>query len=412
MQVSGRAEVPFDTAAWRRAAAAVTLAVFAATTVGCTSPQPVSFERAAANATDDLVAQTGQLPAFLAPLEASLTRPDPKGPRRRVVLDPMLDTTSGQQTATTILLGKLVTGRLTQKFARFELLPFKLDRLEQAQLLLTGTMTRALGAGVPRGVRIELALTDLKTHRVVAHASSLARDEGLDGAPMRYYKDSPIVIRDKVSDGYARTSRTPAGEPADAYYVERVGVGAQINEATALYNAELYRDALGQYKSLQSAPTGPQLRVESGIYLANMKLGRSAEAELAFGRIVALGIQYNQLGVKFLFNPGGLEFWSDPKISGSYGMWLRQIARESTLADKCMNVVGHTSNSGVSAVNDALSLRRAAVIQQLLVSQAPALAAKTKPTGMGSRENIVGSGSDNGFDVLDRRVEFKIMPCE
>ena len=30
---------------------------------------------------------------------------------------------------------------------------------------------------------------------------------------------------------------------------------------------------------------------------------------------------------------------------------------------------------------------------------------------MGFRENIVGSGTDNGFDVLDRRVEFKIVPC-
>jgi hypothetical protein len=25
--------------------------------------------------------------------------------------------------------------------------------------------------------------------------------------------------------------------------------------------------------------------------------------------------------------------------------------------------------------------------------------------------NVVGSGSDNSFDALDRRVEFKIVPC-
>jgi outer membrane protein OmpA-like peptidoglycan-associated protein len=31
--------------------------------------------------------------------------------------------------------------------------------------------------------------------------------------------------------------------------------------------------------------------------------------------------------------------------------------------------------------------------------------------GMGFRQNIVGSGTDNSFDVLDRRVEFKIVPC-
>ena len=35
----------------------------------------------------------------------------------------------------------------------------------------------------------------------------------------------------------------------------------------------------------------------------------------------------------------------------------------------------------------------------------------TTAQGMGFRQNIVGSGTDNGFDVLDRRVEFKIVPC-
>ena len=58
--------------------------------------------------------------------------------------------------------------------------------------------------------------------------------------------------------------------------------------------------------------------MQSGIYLSSMKLGRTAEAEQAFGRIVALGIAYNELGVKFLFNPGSTDFWSDPKISGAY----------------------------------------------------------------------------------------------
>ena len=32
------------------------------------------------------------------------------------------------------------------------------------------------------------------------------------------------------------------------------------------------------------------------------------------------GIAYNELGVKFLFNPGSTEFWSDPKISGAYAI--------------------------------------------------------------------------------------------
>ena len=184
-----------------------------------------------------------------------------------------------------------------------------------------------------------------------------------------------------------------------------------ISEATSLYNAEKYSDALGQYRSALSTPQGEQLRVQSGIYLSNMKLGRTAEAEQAFGRIVALGIAYNQLGVKLLFNPGSVDFWSDPKISGAYAMWLRQIAREAATAKSCVNIVGHTSRSGPGPVNDALSLKRAQYVRQRLVQEQPELAERTRAEGMGFRENIVGSGTDNGFDVLDRRVEFKIIPC-
>jgi len=136
-----------------------------------------------------------------------------------------------------------------------------------------------------------------------------------------------------------------------------------------------------------------------------------AEAEQAFGKVVAYGIAYNQLGVKFLFNPGKTEFWTDPKISGPYAMWLRQIAKESTSAKACMNIVGHTSRTGSEQTNDALSMARATYIRQRLTSEASALDSRTKPSGMGFRENIVGSGTDNVVDALDRRVEFKIVPC-
>ena len=50
-------------------------------------------------------------------------------------------------------------------------------------------------------------------------------------------------------------------------------------------------------------------------------------------------------------------------------------------------------------------------MRQRLVQEAPELGPRTRALGMGFRENIVGSGTDNAFDVLDRRVEFKIVPC-
>jgi len=391
---------------------AVLVVAAALALAACTSSDPQTFEKAASDATDRLIAQTGKLPAFLAKIESTLTKPDPKLPRRTVIIDPMIDTVTGQQTEATILFERRVVQRMSSLYPQFEFLTFQAANLARAQYLLTGTIARVPTAplGKPT-IRLNLALTELKSGVVVAQAWSLAREENLDQTPTRYYRDVPVLIKDKVVEGYANTTTTTPGQRADAYYLERIGAASLISEATTLYNAEKYQDALGQYRTALSSPLGEQLRVESGIYLSSMRLGNTAEAEAAFGRIVALGIAYNELGVKFLFNPGSTDFWSDPKISGAYAMWLRQIAREAIAAKSCIAIVGHTSRSGAGTINDALSLKRAQYVRQRLATEAPELAGRTRAEGMGFRQNIVGSGTDDSFDVLDRRVEFKIVPC-
>jgi outer membrane protein OmpA-like peptidoglycan-associated protein len=369
-----------------------------------TSTNELPFQQAVETATDALVGQTQTLPGFLAKVEARLNK-------RGVVLDPSLDSGTGQQTTATQLLDKWLTERLNSQFAQYEVVPFRANNLTQAQYLLTATLTRARGDNAKSPYRIDIAMVDLKSGLVAAQASSMAKPEGIDMSPLPYYRDSPVLVKDKVIEGYVRTSATAPGGRADADYVERVSTAALINDANILYNNAKYQEALGQYRSALAAPAGEQMRVLNGIYLTNVKLGRLAEAEQAFGRVVKLGIAYNELGVKFLFNPGGTEFWSDQKVSGAYAMWLRQIAKEGAAAKVCMNIVGHTSKTGSGSANDSLSLRRAALIQQRLAGEGSEIAGRTKPVGMGFKENIVGSGTDDGVDALDRRVEFKIVPC-
>ena len=65
----------------------------------------------------------------------------------------------------------------------------------------------------------------------------------------------------------------------------------------------------------------------------------------------------------------------------------------------------------VDAFEQALSLRRAARIQAGLVAEAPVLKTRTKAIGLGFEENLIGTGTDDAIDVLDRRVEFRIVPC-
>jgi outer membrane protein OmpA-like peptidoglycan-associated protein len=127
--------------------------------------------------------------------------------------------------------------------------------------------------------------------------------------------------------------------------------------------------------------------------------------------VVAFGLANRNLGVKFLFNPGSTEFWSDPKVNGPYALWLRQIARQAGASKVCMDVVGHTSRTGSEATNDRLSQARAQAIKQKLESEVADLASRTRASGVGWRENLIGTGTDDVRDALDRRVEFRITGC-
>jgi outer membrane protein OmpA-like peptidoglycan-associated protein len=378
--------------------------------VGCANNAPsatantdaLPLEQAVNEATDSLAAQTQRLPAFVAQLD-----------KRALVIDPMIDGASGQQTALTRQLEDKVNARLASKHTGLPVLPFKLASLQRSQYVMTGTITRLQDpkAGARAPFQINLALTELKSGMVVAQASSRARGEGLDTTPTPYYRDSPVLVKDKIVEGYIRTSQTAPGQPAVKDYFDRLATATTLNEATQAYNADKFQDALDLYKTALAGPYGEQLRTFNGIYLASWKLGRMQDAEQAFGKIVSLGIANNSLGVKFLFNPGTTDFWSDTKVSGPYGLWMRQIAKQTAQAKVCMDIVGHTSRTGAEGFNEKLSAQRAAAIRQKLGTEAGELLGKTKTNGLGFRENIIGTGTDDASDALDRRVEFKIVGC-
>ena len=379
-------------------------------TAGCaTQPRQLPanalpFKEAISIATDNLIGQTQQLPAFIAKIEAKLNK-------RVIVIDPLIEKASGQQTALTQQAEQRIVDDIRSKYPQFEILPFQATNIDKAQYVLTGIFERSNEASAQKQFRIILALTEIKGGKVLAQTSVLARDDNLDWNPTAYYRDSPVLIRDKIVDGYIRTTEAAPGSPADRTYMERVATSTLINEATIAYNGERIPEALGLYKTALKSPGGEQLRVLNGLYLTNWKLGRVSEAEQSFSRIVASGLANNSLGIKFLFNPGSTEFWSDTKISGPYKVWLRQIARQTATAKVCMNIVGHTSRTGSEQFNEQLSQSRAAGIKQKLEVEAPELRTRTKALGKGFHENIVGTGTDDARDALDRRVEFKIVAC-
>jgi outer membrane protein OmpA-like peptidoglycan-associated protein len=394
----------------------------------CAAPPPPLPERPAAPsaeltfgaaidyAVDDLLVQAQRLPAFNPPPPsgiAALTKKDEAVPRSVIAVDPAIDGNTGQQTTASKTLDARLLQRASEKFVQFDVVPVTSSNLGKAQYLLAGTLTSVAASNATQGTfRINLSLTDIKTGFVVAQAVARARADAVDTTPTAFYRDSPSLTKDRIVEGQIRTAQTPTGQAADEVYLSRLPISALISEGSRLYEAGSYAEALRYYESAAARPEGQQLRVFNGLYLSYTQLGRTDDAEKAFAKIVALGLATNSLSVKFLFRPGSVDFLTDPKVSGPYNMWLRVVAREVASSGACLTIVGHTSKTGTDQYNDRLSTQRAVTIQNRIEAQAPDTKGRLSSVGVGFRENLVGSGTDDLRDALDRRVEFKVRNCK
>lgn len=379
---------------------------------GCATPAPppslpqipdrdLPWQEAVALSTDLLIAQI-QPASAAGKLGASANA-------IKLTIDPIIDGATGQQTqATRSLEGKLVE-HLGARHHQVQVLPFHAASLPQANYLLNGTFSR-IGDSQER-YQLNLVLIDLKTGKVAAHSAARAVAGGLDATPLAFFRDSPVVTADKISDAVAQNAQSKAGAAANADYLARLPSSTIVQQAIQAYNADRTQEALALNQAALAGGGQEQLRALSGVYITNSKLGRIKDAEQAFELIVSHGFANNRLGVKFLFNPGTTEFWSDTRISGAYPLWISVIARQALASKACLEIIGHTSKTGSAALNDRLSLQRAESIRRRLEAQASGLSGKTRASGRGFRETLVGLGSDDARDALDRRVEFKIGAC-
>lgn len=323
-------------------------------------------------------------------------------------IDPMLDGRTGQQTHACERVQAALTKALLATATQLKLVPFGSAGAAAARWVVTGTLTVLTE---PNRFHLSVALSDRQSGLVIAQAVTPFRELDMDLSPTKFYGDSPSLVRDRSVEGYLKTADTPRGQAADPLYIDQLPTSALLADALAAYNAEKWEEALRLYSAAVQRKDGQQLRTFNGIYLANVRMGKMKEAEEAFAKIAALGLATNNLAVKLLFRPSGTDFWPDPKVSALYPMWLRQIAHAAQAANGCLNVVGHTSHSGPEQLNDRLSLARATVVRERLEHDAPGMSRKWKVTGVGYRENLIGTGTDDERDALDRRVEFKVIPC-
>ena len=328
------------------------------------------------------------------------------------IIDPLIDGSTGAQTkATEYIQNKVIA---LAKDTQFEVRPFTPAELNKRPLVLIGTFNTINRAAEMKGERyawwICLVMVDLTTGRVVARGVARAQLEGVDATPLEYFRDSPAWSEDDETSSYVKNCQTTKiGDLVDPKYLDGLLASSLIAQAIEAYHGRQYQQALDLYLSAAAIPGGDQLRLYTGLYLTNQKLGNRAAENESFRKLVAYGLTHRRLAVKFLFAPGSTVFINDQRISGQYKMWLEQIAREAAASDLCLEVTGHTTPTGLPPMNNRLSLLRAEYVKDRLDTMEPQLTPRTIANGVGSRENLVGIGKDDESDALDRRVEFKVL---
>lgn len=366
------------------------------------APAPIKFEDAIARAGQQLFAQA---------------RSQLGDDQRVLVVDPLIDANTGGQTVSTVKMGEQLESIAKSRNARWSVRPLTRATLAQKPLLLIGTLTpvnveRSIDTP-PDAFRVWLTLIDLRSGKVVAKQLDRATVNSVNPEPLPYYRDSPTWHKDKTVLGYINSCQinTKIGDPADPDYLARLPGAALVNEATLAYDDGKIPLANKLYKEAEPLADPGDLRVLNGLYITSWQLGQHDAARDAFGRLVDSGLELKRLPVKLLFVPGKTSFNQIGDLPQQYRMWIASIAHEAGKADGCVRIVGHTSRTGSARLNEILSRQRAETVQRMIERDNRALAARLSAVGVGSREALVGLGTDDARDALDRRVEFRVVDC-
>ncbi len=337
---------------------------------------------------------------------------------REFVIDPLIDASTGQQTQGSVQMGEQLARIVGANYSMWRVQPLSRLSLAKSPLLLIGTLTaihtQPSTIEPADAFRVWLTLVDLRTGRIVAKQLAAATAETVNAEPTRYFQDSPTWHKDKTVAAYINScqAKSKVGDPIDPAYLIRLPAAALVQEAIASYGAGRLPEAHRLYQDASRLADPDDLRVLNGLYLTSWRLNRKKEAGEAFARIVDAGLRAKQLPLKLLFSPGSTALLPVADLQSQYRLWLRQVAGQAGSINACLKVVGHASRTGSAAANDALSQRRAESIERSLEAQAKQGANRISAIGAGSRENLIGLGTDDLRDALDRRVEFRVVECQ
>lgn len=333
---------------------------------------------------------------------------------KTVAVAPFVDAKTGEVVKVSRDIERIIISELGQtgKLAVKRMTALELD---QANYILIGTIglePHPDAVERKQHFHVSASLVARKSTKIIANSSVWISNSNLDYTPVAVYENSPMFPRDQRLESLVRIATSAAGQPADSDYYNSLETNALIAEAETAYESKQYDIALPLFKRAAERSEGQVMKTYIGLYKANMKLGHAHDAEAAFSKLVAVGVDNNNLSTKFLFAVDSADFISDNELRRQYLLWLRQIGKYFDTSQRCVNIIGHCSRTGTAAYNQRLSLVRAQRIQAIMQRAGPSVTRRSKAIGKGFAENIVGSGTDDARDALDRRVEFAVVGCQ
>ncbi len=248
--------------------------------------------------------------------------------------------------------------------------------------------------------------------KIIAKADVWLSDQNLDYQGSGIHPDAPMFITDANREKTRLIIESPIGAKVDSDSIDFLETKAILVSAGSAYENKDYQKALQLFQQAAKRNDGRIMETYAGLYLTHYVLNNRTKAEDAFAQLIDISVRKNRsLSVKFLFEVNRAEFLKNINLREQYKIWLKKIGEYFSKSPDCFFIIGHCSKTGPAKWNDKLSAMRAERIQQLMRSSFRKIEQRSQAIGKGFHENIVGAGTDDERDALDRRVEFKLTDC-
>jgi outer membrane protein OmpA-like peptidoglycan-associated protein len=325
-----------------------------------------------------------------------------------------VDVFFNEQSAEVTSTGQALQGKMVEYLGKGEP-PFTAytlggGTLQKAQWVVLGSFKfepQNKANPLEKWVKISTEVKDINTDKVLAKADAFVNAQQFSASsPIKFYKDAPMYMKTEEK-AQNQSARSP-----NYGFADRLKIEAKLNDGRSAYDGGDYVTAENIFKEVSTLTNGKNVVALSGIYQSQLRESRLADAESSFGRLAEAGLDAGSLSVKFLFKVGSTEFLQNEELATQYPLWIRQIALQLSQKKQCMVINGHASRSGSAEYNTSLSRQRAEKLLQQLKKSKPVLASRLQAVGKGFSENIVGAGTNDALDAIDRRVDFELVTCK